>query len=277
MNSETPEQAAQILAKLLTASTPITVLTGAGISTDSGIPAYRDHNGVWQNPPPVQHQQFMQSHKTRQRYWARSLHGWPRLYHAKPNLSHQVLAQLQQRGLIGTIITQNVDQLHQRAGAIDVIDLHGDANTMRCMSCDTLSPRLEMHQQCLALNPHYAALNPEVGPDGDARLEGDFSDFEVPSCQHCDGILKPDVVYFGDNVPRARVERAQTLIAESAGLLVIGSSLTVFSGFRFARQAYQLNKPLILLNLGVTRADDIATHKLSVDIKETLERVLSQL
>lgn len=264
------EQAREALATYLTPEHPLVVLTGAGISTDSGIPAYRDHTGAWQNPPPVQHQDFMKSHAMRQRYWARSLHGWPVLYHAEPNQSHEVLAHLQNEGLLGGIITQNVDGLHQRAGSKEVIDLHGDANTMRCMNCEQRSPRLAMHERCLAMNPDYVAMNPEVGPDGDAQLEGDFSDFDVPSCELCGGILKPDVVYFGDNVPKPRVEQAQQWVEQSGGLLVIGSSLTVFSGFRFARQIHTLNKPLILLNLGTTRADEIATLKLQTPISDTL-------
>ena len=264
------QHARNTLATYFTPEQPLVVLTGAGISTDSGIPAYRDHNGAWQNPPPVQHQDFMKSHAVRQRYWARSLHGWPVLYHAKPNQSHKALAQLQYSGALGPIITQNVDGLHYRAGSNAVIDLHGDANTMRCMSCEQRSPRLAMHERCLALNPHYAAKTPEIGPDGDAHLEGNFDDFKVPNCESCGGILKPDVVYFGDNVPRPRVEQAMQWVEQSGGLLVIGSSLTVFSGFRFARLANSLNKPLILLNLGVTRADNLATIKLQTPIAETL-------
>lgn len=266
------QQAAEALCSALRQG-PWCVLTGAGISTDSGIPAYRDEEGQWKSPPPMQHQEFMVSHSARQRYWARSLHGWPQLYHAKPNRAHQILAQLQQQQRISTIITQNVDGLHQRAGSTEVIDLHGDANTMRCMQCSELSPRLEMHQRCLAANPHYQAMTPVVGPDGDAFLEGDFSDFDVPACLHCGGILKPDVVYFGDNVPRPRVEQAMQSVEQSAGLLVVGSSLMVFSGFRFARQTHQLGRPLTLLNLGKTRADNLASYRLQTPIIETLDCV----
>lgn len=264
-------QASSRLRELIASHGPFTVLTGAGISTDSGIPAYRDENGNWKSPPPMQHQEYMRSASARQRYWARSLHGWPRLYYAKPNSAHEVLAQWQAQGLIGTIITQNVDGLHQRAGSSQVIDLHGDANSMICMDCGQRSPRLDMHQRCLTLNPCYAELTPEIGPDGDAFLEGDFSDFHVPDCLHCSGVLKPYVVYFGDNVPRSRVEQAQQALRDSAGLLVIGSSLMVFSGFRFARQANHAEQPLILLNKGKTRADDIASLRLLTPIEPTLQ------
>ncbi|MCC5880739.1 MAG: NAD-dependent protein deacetylase [Idiomarina sp.] len=263
-------QASAALHELLSSEGPLTVLTGAGISTDSGIPAYRDHKGAWKSAPPMQHREYMASNQARQRYWARSLHGWPRLYYAKPNAAHQLLTQWQAQGLIGTIITQNVDGLHQRAGSNDVINLHGDANSMICMDCGQRSPRLDMHERCLTLNPSYASLSPQVGPDGDAFLEGDFSDFHVPSCLHCSGVLKPYVVYFGDNVPRPRVERAQQALENSGGLLVIGSSLMVFSGFRFARQAQQAAKPLALLNFGTTRADSIASLKLVAAIIPTL-------
>lgn len=263
-------QASSALQELLSNYGPVTVLTGAGISTDSGIPAYRDTKGAWKSAPPMQHREYMSSNQARQRYWARSLHGWPKLYYAKPNAAHQTLAQWQAEGLIGTIITQNVDGLHQRAGSTNVIDLHGDANSMICMDCGQHSPRLDMHERCLALNPHYASLSPQVGPDGDAFLEGNFDDFHVPDCLHCGGVLKPYVVYFGDNVPRPRVEQAQQALQDSGGLLVIGSSLMVFSGFRFARQAHQAGQPLTLLNLGTTRADAIASLKLDTKIIPTL-------
>lgn len=254
---------------------PLTVLTGAGLSTASGIPDYRDAQGNWKSAPPIQHQDFMRSEAMRKRYWARSMHGWPVLYHAQPNAGHHYLAQLQRQGKIGTIITQNVDGLHQRAGATDVVNLHGYANDMICMSCGARSPRLEMHERCLALNPHFAALSTAIDnavplPDGDAAIDANFDDFEVANCTLCDGILKPDVVYFGDNVPRERVESAQRALSNSGGLLVIGSSLMVFSGYRFAQQAHAAEQPIALLTRGKTRADDIATLKLDVPIEAVL-------
>lgn len=277
MHITDPAHAAQYLHDLMANAKPMTVLTGAGISTDSGIPAYRDEQGAWKSPPPMQHQEYMASHSARQRYWARSLHGWPTLYHAQPNQAHQVLATCQQLGLIGTIITQNVDGLHQRAGSGDVINLHGDANSMICMNCHRISPRLDMHQRCLEANADYAQHTAPLGPDGDALIEGDFSGFTVPDCLDCGGILKPHVVYFGDNVPRERVEAARAAIDDSAGLLVIGSSLMVFSGFRFARQAHQNQQPLVLLNLGKTRADELASARIQTPIMATLNGLEARL
>ncbi len=267
--------AAKALQNFLLTHGPVTLLTGAGLSTDSGIPDYRDATGKWKRKPPMQHHEFMGDAELRKRYWGRSLHGWPTLYHAQPNAAHHKITQLQQQGLINTIITQNVDGLHQRAGSERVIDLHGYANEMICMGCGAKSARLEMHERCLADNPHFKlstlAKETHVAPDGDADIEVDFSSFRVPECLRCGGILKPDVVYFGDNVPRPRVAQAQTALEQSNGLLVIGSSLMVFSGFRFARQAAAAQQPIALLTRGDTRADDLAALKLNVPITETLQ------
>ncbi|MCH2456045.1 MAG: NAD-dependent protein deacetylase [Idiomarina sp.] len=249
---------------------PVTVLTGAGLSTASGIPDYRDSNGNWKSAPPMQHRDFMTNELLRKRYWARALHGWPVLYNAQPNASHLALAKMQKEGLIGTIITQNVDGLHQRAGATDVINLHGYANDMICMGCGAQSPRLEMHERCLALNPEFAEMDASALPDGDADIETDFSAFQIADCLNCGGILKPDVVYFGDTVPKTRVAEAKQALAESEGLLVIGSSLMVFSGYRFARQAAKNNQPIAILTRGKTRADDLATFKIDEDIESVL-------
>lgn len=250
---------------------PVTVLTGAGLSTASGIPDYRDSEGRWKSAPPIQHQDYMNNEAMRRRYWARALHGWPVLYQAQPNTAHYRLAELQQAGVVGTIITQNVDGLHQKAGASDVINLHGYANEMVCMQCGAQSPRLEMHERCLALNPEFADLDATALPDGDADLDANFDDFIVADCRLCGGLLKPDVVYFGDNVPKPRVAAAKAALWNSNGLLVVGSSLMVFSGFRFAKQAYQDKQPIALLTNGKTRADDLATLKLNCAIESALK------
>ncbi|MDV6314834.1 NAD-dependent protein deacetylase [Idiomarina sp. HP20-50] len=263
-------EARSALIHFLQENAPVTVITGAGISTDSGIPDYRDSKGEWKRTPPVQHQDYMRSEAVRKRYWARSLFGWPVLYHAQPNSAHYAIAELQKQGLVSSIITQNVDGLHQKAGATNVINLHGYANNMVCMGCRQISPRLDMHERCLTMNPEFAALEAAAAPDGDADLEADFERFKIADCLNCGGILKPDVVYFGDNVPRPRVEEAQKALQESNALLAIGTSLMVFSGYRFARQAYQNNQPVALLTLGRTRADDLATLKLSCAIKDVL-------
>ncbi|RUO60631.1 NAD-dependent protein deacetylase [Pseudidiomarina insulisalsae] len=267
--------AAAALQNFLITRQPVTLLTGAGLSTDSGIPDYRDAHGQWKRNPPMQHHEFMGDSELRKRYWGRSLHGWPTLYHAQPNAAHYAIAALQRQGLIDTIITQNVDGLHQRAGSDRVINLHGYANDMICMSCCAHSQRLDMHERCLAANPDFKvsrlAEETHVAPDGDADIEVDFSSFVVPECLYCGGILKPDVVYFGDNVPRPRVEQAQQALRDSNALLVVGSSLMVFSGFRFARQASAENQPIALLTRGTTRADQLASLKLDTDISATLQ------
>ncbi|WP_404399505.1 NAD-dependent protein deacetylase [Idiomarina seosinensis] len=263
-------QEQQQLRQFLKQNHPVTVLTGAGLSTASGIPDYRDSQGNWKISPPVQHRDFMQDEQLRKRYWARALHGWPVLYHAQPNKAHYALAQMQGAGEIGTIITQNVDGLHQKAGATDVINLHGYANEMICMSCGAKSPRLDMHERCLALNPQFADMAAAPLPDGDADIEADFDQFVIADCLNCGGILKPDVVYFGDTVPKTRVAEAKQALDSSSGLLVIGSSLMVFSGYRFARQAHAKGQPIALLTRGKTRADDLATIKLDVDISAVL-------
>ena len=257
-------------ADLLRANAPLTLLSGAGLSTDSGIPAYRNAQGQWVHAPPMQHHDFMNNDAARKRYWARSLGGWLNLYHAQPNRAHQVIAQFQQHGLIDTVITQNVDGLHQKAGSSTVINLHGYANDIVCMTCGDRSPRFELHQRYAQLNPQFNQSATAINPDGDATLSAPTDEFQLIHCDQCGGILKPDVVYFGDNVPKARVEACYQAIDNSAGLFVVGSSLKVFSGFRFARYAHQQNKPVILLTKGITRADDLATLKVDANITSTL-------
>ncbi|MEQ6917686.1 NAD-dependent protein deacetylase [Halomonas aquatica] len=256
----------------------LAVLTGAGISTASGIPDYRDDHGDWKRPPPMQHQVFMASHAARQRYWARALVGFRTLQEASPNAAHAALARLEALGKVNGVITQNVDGLHQRAGSRRVIDLHGRADRVRCMSCGTRRMRHDLHAELADRNPHWQQVGARAGPDGDADLEADFSAFRVPGCTRCgDGIYKPDVVFFGDSVPRANVEAAFALLGESDALLVVGSSLMVFSGFRFARAAAREGRPIACLNLGRTRADDLYTLKVEApadalsSLCETLE------
>lgn len=246
------------------------VLTGAGVSTESGIPAYRDAEGRWQHKQPVQHQHFMSDQQIRQRYWARSLAGWPVIRDAQPGIAHQVLAQLEQRGHIEQIVTQNVDRLHQQAGSKRVIDLHGRSDQVRCMECQVLLPRDQIHHQSAIANPAFTRLTAAPAPDGDARLEGPFADFRLPDCPHCNGILKPDVVFFGDNVPKSRVLTALDHLRRADAMLVIGSSLMVYSGFRFCRRADEWQKPICSLTLGKTRADDLLSLKLNSAIGETL-------
>ena len=242
----------------------LAVLTGAGISTASGIPDYRDDQGDWKRPPPMQHQVFMASHAARQRYWARALVGFRALQEARPNAAHASLARLEALGKVSGVITQNVDGLHQRAGSRRVIDLHGRADRVRCMGCGARRMRDDLHAELADRNPRWQQVGARAGPDGDADLEADFSGFRVPGCTRCgDGIYKPDVVFFGDSVPRGTVEDAFALLGECDALLVVGSSLMVFSGFRFARAAAKEGRPIACLNLGRTRADDLYALKVA--------------
>ena len=248
----------------------VLVLTGAGISTGSGIPDYRDRHGNWKRKQPVQHQEFVRSHQVRQRYWARSLVGWPVMQHAQPNSAHHCLHHLEQKGFVSHLVTQNVDRLHQKAGSSAAIDLHGRADEVICMQCGYRESRAQTHERCAAANPGFAGLQAETAPDGDADLEISFDEFEVPGCPLCSGTLKPDVVFFGDNVPRNRVDFVFAALKNSSALAVIGSSLMVYSGFRFAREAHLQNKPLLILTRGTTRADDLATVRIDAEISDTL-------
>jgi NAD-dependent SIR2 family protein deacetylase len=239
------------------------VLTGAGCSTDSGIPDYRDTDGGWKRPPPVTYQAFMGEEATRRRYWARSLVGWRRFGRAHPNDTHRALARLEQDGKIDTLVTQNVDRLHQAAGSKHVVDLHGRLDLVRCMHCETRSSRGDFQHALERDNPDWRHLEATDAPDGDADLDGlDFTGFYVPPCPHCQGILKPDVVFFGENVPRERVDAGMRAVQEADAMLVVGSSLMVYSGYRFAYAASRAGKPLAALNLGRTRADPLLTLKI---------------
>jgi len=252
----------------------ITVVTGAGCSTDSGIPDYRDLEGQWKRSPPMTYQVFTGTELARQRYWARSMLGWPLIAAAQPNRAHLALAALERRGKVGVLITQNVDGLHQQAGSRAVIDLHGRLDRVVCLDCRTLSDRADLQHRMIALNPAWLQHGADMAPDGDADLEGrDFSAFRLPSCEVCGGILKPDVVYYGESVPRERVEAGMAALGQSDALLVIGSSLMVFSGFRFARKACELGLPIVSVNLGRSRADDL----LSLRVRERAAEALAFL
>src|SRR5688572_10526906 len=238
------------------------VLTGAGCSTESGIPDYRDHHGEWKRRPPIMFQAFVGDERARKRYWARSLAGFPRLRTARPNDAHYALASIERRGGIAQLVTQNVDGLHQAAGSEHVIDLHGRIDIVRCLSCERRSSREDLQLELARRNPDFASLDAVEAPDGDADLENvAFETFEVPACDACGGLLKPDVVFFGENVPAERVQRAMAPIASSDAMLVVGSSLMVYSGYRFARAAADAGKPIAAINLGRTRADDLLTLK----------------
>lgn len=272
-----PDEAAEQLAGFIRQYPRLLVLTGAGVSTDSGIPDYRDSEGAWKRTQPVQHQEFMSQRATRQRYWGRSLIGWPVVRNAQPNPAHFQVAELEKRARTRLVITQNVDRLHQRAGSRQVVDLHGRADEVICMGCGYRCDRDEVHGRCHDLNPGFRHYSATTAPDGDADLEVDFSAFKVADCPNCEGILKPDVVFFGDNVPKSRVTSALDALQTSDGLLVIGSSLMVYSGYRFCRYAHEWGMPIATLNLGRTRADGLVDLKLNARIAETLQATLARL
>jgi len=238
------------------------VLTGAGCSTRSGIPDYRDADGQWKRRQPVTYQAFMGEGATRRRYWARSLIGWRRISSARPNDAHRALARLEATGRSELLLTQNVDGLHQAAGSARVIDLHGRLDLVRCMGCERRTPRDEFQDELGRVNAGWLGLDAADAPDGDADLDGaDFSAFAVPSCRRCDGVLKPDVVFFGENVPRDRVDAARRHLMQADAMLVVGSSLMVYSGFRFVQWAADAGKPAAAINLGRTRADGLIALK----------------
>lgn len=267
-----------VLADFATRHRRLFVLSGAGCSTESGIPDYRDEKGEWKRPSPVTFQAFMGEEATRKRYWARSLIGWPTMALARPGLAHRALAQLEVSGRIELLLTQNVDGLHEAAGSRNTIDLHGRIDTVRCMSCETRSPRAELQLDLRRRNPAWATLEARVAPDGDADIDGrDFSSFDVPTCSVCTGLLKPDVVFFGESVPRDRVAAAFAALNESDAMLVVGSSLMVYSGFRFVQAAAAGGKPIAAINLGRTRADDLFALKAEVPVGETLAALVEAL
>ncbi len=254
------------------------VLTGAGISTDSGIPGYRDEQGRWQRSAPMTISAFMSGHAARQRYWARSMVGWPVAAGALPNISHRVVAQLGEAERVAALVTQNVDGLHQRAGSRDVIELHGSIGQVICLSCATRYPRADLQRWLWQHNPEFRDIAALPAADGDAHLESPlFDNFAVPVCERCEGVLKPDVVFFGESVPRDRVDAGRLALDASDALLVIGSSLTVFSGYRFCLWARDKGLPIAALNLGTTRADGLLALKVSAPIGPTLAALADQL
>jgi len=252
----------------------LAVLTGAGVSTRSGIPDYRNEQGEWKRARPVEFRPFMTDARVRQRYWARSTVGWPIISGAQPNGAHHALVQLEATGSVDLLITQNVDGLHSRAGSRKVIDLHGRLDTVRCMACDCTMPRTELQRQLLASNPDWAEIEGRVAPDGDVDIDGrDHGGFIVPDCPRCGGILKPDVVFFGESVPRERVDRAFEGVARADALFIVGTSLMVYSGYRFAQAAAAAGKPIAAVNLGRTRADHLLELKISAACEEVLSGI----
>jgi NAD-dependent SIR2 family protein deacetylase len=254
------------------------VLSGAGISTDSGIPGYRDADGCWKRTPPVLLQDFLGSELVRQRYWARSMVGWPTVANARPNIAHDALARLEAVGRLQRLVTQNVDGLHQRAGSSRVIELHGNLEAVLCLECGALHSRAWIQRTLESLNPKFHAATAATAADGDADIERrDLDTFLVPQCPRCSGVLKPNVVFFGEGVPRARVDDALGSLKQADAMLVIGSSLMVYSGFRFCEWADTMGKPIAAINLGRTRADHLLALKIERPCAEALESLLERL
>ena len=285
------------LRDFIAAHTRLFVLTGAGLSHGSGIPTYRDHDARWQRSAPITHQDFKASDAARKRYWARSMAGWPLMGRAQPNAAHRALAALQANAHVRSLITQNVDGLHQRAGSSDVIELHGNVGAVLCLDCGERVSRADVQGYLIALNPALAqgragitetgsaddiqsagsADSPRIAPDGDADIDDPTDDFVVPPCPSCGGTLKPDVVFFGDNVPRERVHRAFAALDDADAMLVVGSSLMVYSGFRFCERAAASGKPIASVNQGRTRADHLYALKIEDDCVEVLPAVVGAI
>lgn len=273
------------LADAIAANPSLLVLTGAGISARSGIPTYRDKQGNWLHRRPIQHKEFIEQKQQRQRYWARSMLGWQTIANARPNEAHRALVQLERGGFIKMLVTQNVDNLHQRAGQSEVIDLHGNLTKVLCLDCGNSVCRAELQQQLVNDNPELVQFITQMDsrhtaprPDGDADID-DFpmESVKLPYCHRCHGTLMPDVVFFGGTVPRDKVHRASTCLDNANALLIIGSSLQVYSGFRFCRLAAECNKPIFMINQGLSRADSMLSLKVEQDCSSTLTRLLDYL
>ncbi|MFC5431405.1 NAD-dependent protein deacetylase [Paraburkholderia denitrificans] len=254
------------------------VLTGAGISTDSGIPGYRDENGAWKRSPPITLQEFTGSEAWRRRYWARSMLGWPAVGFAQPNGAHRALARLESAGFVSALVTQNVDGLHQRAGSHGVIELHGSIGHVHCLACGAQYTRASIQPLLEANNPEVAGAFAAPAADGDAHLDFDGNlPFAVPACAACGGMLKPSVVFFGENVPRERVAAATAALDAADAVLVVGSSLMVYSGYRFCAWAQERGKPVAAVNLGRTRADPLLALKVEASCAAMLEALAARL
>ena len=252
----------------------VMVLSGAGISTESGIPDYRGPTGRKRESDPIRYREFVGSAATRRRYWARSAIGWPRVRAAEPNAGHRAVAALQAAGLVTGIITQNVDGLHDAAGSGRVVELHGTLYSVICLGCARVCDRDAVQNTMIENNPGWDAHQARMTPDGDAVVPQELIDgFRTPACESCGGVLKPNVVFFGENVDRDVLRRAWALLEEARAVLVLGSSLTVHSGYRFVDKAYRQGKPIALVNEGPTRADRLATLKIEAPLGRTLETV----
>ncbi|HYO75404.1 MAG TPA: NAD-dependent protein deacetylase [Thermoanaerobaculia bacterium] len=276
-----------MLATFLQSTKRLVVLTGAGCSTESGIPDYRSPGGAWTRHKPIYFSAFVRSAEVRRFYWARSYRGWPRFESARPNDAHRAIAELESRGLVHQLITQNVDDLHQEAGSRAVVQLHGRNRVVVCLDCGGEIPRAEMQERLAELNAQWLEAAPwdvlngeeaDFAPDGDAAVARELvGGFEVPECHRCGGVLKPAVVFFGESVPPDKVTYAMRRVDEADALLVVGSSLTVWSGFRFAKRAADRGIPIAIVNIGPTRADELATLKIEEKCGAVLTAAIREL
>ncbi|MFJ7214869.1 NAD-dependent protein deacetylase [Amycolatopsis sp. NPDC098790] len=256
----------------------VAVLSGAGLSTESGIPDYRGESGSLRKHTPMTYDEFVTSADGRQRYWARSHLGWRTIARADPNDGHRAVAALRDGGYLGGVITQNVDGLHQAAGTADAIELHGSLDRVICLDCRRTSPRAELDRRLRAANPDFGGAATRINPDGDVELPEDVvRRFTPVPCVACGGVLKPDVVFFGENVPRPRVEQCYRLVDEAGALLVLGSSLTVMSGLRFVRHAAAAGKPVVIVNRGETRGDRHASLRVDLPLGQALTELAARL
>ena len=252
-------------------------LTGAGCSTASGIPDYRDERGEWKRRPPVMIQAFRSQDAVYRRYWARAYAGWPRLTSAAPNAAHRAFARWESTGTLHHVVTQNVDGLHQRAGSRAVVDLHGRLDEVVCLGCGARTSRSSLQASMAAANPDWRA-EAIAAPDGDADIDARvIESFVPPRCTTCGDLLKPDVVFFGENVPGERYEHARDALSRADAVLVAGSSLMVYSGFRFVRQAHESGLPIAIVNRGRTRGDDLAELKIEGDVGSALADAVAAL
>ncbi len=257
----------------------VVILSGAGLSTESGIPDYRGPTGLARRAAPMTYQTFTGSAAARRRYWARSYLGWRHIARAVPNDGHLAVAELSRRGLLTGIITQNVDGLHQAAGASEVTELHGSLHRVICLSCGQRTSRAELDRRLESANPGWdTQAAASINPDGDAAVDDEATaSFRVADCAACQGALKPDVVFFGENVPRPRAQACYDLVESADALVVLGSSLTVMSGFRYVRHAARYGVPVVIVNQGATRGDPYATATLDAPLGPTLNALVDHL
>ena len=254
----------------------LVLLSGAGLSKGSGIPTYRNRSGKWTRQTPITHQDFISKKTARQQYWLRSFNGWPAFSAAIPSASHLAITKLEKNNFLKTVVPQNVDRLHQKAGTKKVIDLHGRLDEVTCMKCHCVFEREAIQSKLKTMNPFLLQAN-NMAPDGDADVNQELTHaIAIPTCDQCEGILKPNVVFFGDNVEKPVVDSIYNCIDESDGLLIIGSSLKVFSGYRFCRYAAKKTKPIASINPGIARGEDLIPTLIRSDADELLPHLFDK-